>query len=217
MNQVLITPPQEPKETPGTRAYRVHLDLKGDQVRAGSLETRDRMEEEDRSVRRVHLESQELQDSRAPQVLQVHRVPEGSEVNQDREGSLDSLDLRVDQDQTEAREQPDAAEPTDRRANQEIQVIKEFQDHWDPEECRVRMAETVTDLQDLMVPRGILVSLVTPVYWVRTACRDQKEVQDLKGTEVELEAQAGPENQAWEEIQDMLDTRVPEVLLESKA
>lgn len=217
MNQVLITLPQDPKETPGTRAYRVHLDLMGDPVRAGSLETRVQMEEEDRSVRRVHLESQELQDSQAAQVLQVHRVPEGSEVNQDREESLDSLDLRVDQDRPETREWPDAAEPTDRRANQEIQVIKEFQDRWDPEECRVRMAETVTDLQDLVVPRGILVSLVTPVYWVRTACRDQKDIQDLKGTEVELEARAGPENQAWVEIQDMLDTRVPEVLLESKA
>lgn len=67
-------------------------------MRVESLETRDQMEEEDRWVRREHLDSQEIQESRAALVLQVHRVPEGSEVNLGREEWLAFLDLREDQD-----------------------------------------------------------------------------------------------------------------------
>lgn len=69
----------------------------------------------------------------------------------------------MDQDSLEVRDQPDALDLSDRRANQETQVIKELQVHWEPEECRVRTAETVTDLRDLKVSREILVSPVTPV------------------------------------------------------
>lgn len=175
------------------------------------------MEEEDRSVRRVHLGSQVLQDSRASQVLQVHRGLEGSEVNQDQEESLDFLDLREDQDQLETQEQLVAAEATDQRVNQEIQETAEVWDLRGPEECRVRTAETVTDLQDLKEPREILVSLVTPGCWARTVCRDQKDSPDLKETKDEAEPQAGRESRACPESQDTQDTRVPEVHLEAKA
>lgn len=104
MNQGLITPSQEPKETPGTRAYREHLDRTDGQVREESLETRVQMEGEGRSVRRGHLENQEIQDSQAAPELQVHRVPEGSEVNLDREEPPAFLELRVDRDQLETRD-----------------------------------------------------------------------------------------------------------------
>lgn len=175
------------------------------------------MEEEERLVRRGRQENQELRESQAAQVLQVHRVPEGSEVNLDREGLPAFLDLRVDQDQVETQDQLEGVELTDRRVNQEIQVIKVFQDHQDPEECRVRMAKTVMVLQDIKVSREILVSLVTLVCWVKTACRGLKDIQDVKGTEVEAGTQAGRENQAGLENKDIQETGVPEVLLEAKA
>lgn len=122
MNQVLITPSQEPKETQGTQVYREHLDWTGGKLRVVSLETRVQKEEEGHSVRRVHLDSLGIQDSKVVQVLQVHRVPEGPEVSLDREESMAFLDVRVDLEKMETREQTDAMALTDRRANQESQV-----------------------------------------------------------------------------------------------
>lgn len=106
---------------------------------------------------------------------------------------------------------------TDRRANQEIRVLRVLKDHRGPEERRVRMAETVMDLQDPKVPREIRVSLVTLVCRVRKVRREPKDIQDVMGTEVEGGTQAGRENQAGPESQDIQDTMVPEVLLETKA
>lgn len=211
------TPSQEPKERRGTRVCRVHLDRTGGQVRVELLETRVQLEEEGHPVRRVHLDSQELWESQAAQVLQVLRAPEESEVNQDPEESPAFLELRVSQDQPETRDQQDAAEPTDRRANWEIQVKKELWDRRDLEECRVKTAETVTDPPDLKVSREILVSLVILVCRARTACRGPKDIQDPKGTGVEAETREGRESQAFLENQDTRDTGVPEVLPEAKA
>lgn len=149
MNRGLITPPQEPKDRLVTQVYRVHLDRTAGPVRVESSETWVQMEDEALMARRVHLDNPELQDYQAAQVLLVHRVPEGSEVNQDPEESPAFLDLRVGLDQLEAQDQPAAGVLMDRRANRGTLVIKVHQDHWDPEECRVRMAETVMDLQDL--------------------------------------------------------------------
>lgn len=216
MNPALTTPSQEPKGIRGTRVCREHLERTAGQVRAESSETRVQMEEEGRSERRVHLDHQELQDSQAAQVLQAHRVPEGSEVNPGPEESPAFLDLRVDQDFLETREQPDAAALTDRRANQEIQVIKVCQDPRGPEGWRVRMAKTVTDLKDLKDPREILVSLVTPGYRARTACRDPKDTRDPKATGAAAETRVCRESRACLENLDIQDTRVPEVLQEAK-
>lgn len=169
MNQELITTNQEPKEKPVTRGYQDLLDRTASRVRVESSETRAKMEEEDRRARRAQMDSQELWDSKAPQVLQVHRVPEGSEVNQDRSESLDFLDHREDRDQPETPEQPDAAGATDKRANWETPVRKAFQDHRDREECRARMEKMATDLQDPKVSRETPGSQATPVYWAKTA------------------------------------------------
>jgi len=79
------------------------------------------------------------------------------------------------------------------------------------------MVATVMELQDPKVPREILVSLVTLVYRVRTACRESKVIQDVKGTEVAGGTQACRENRVCREIRDIQDTGVPEVLLEAKA
>ncbi|TKS82714.1 Collagen alpha-6(VI) chain [Collichthys lucidus] len=123
-----ITPSPESKESLETKVYRVHLDGTGGQVRVEPLETRARTGEEGHLVT-----SQELQDCWAAQVLQVHREPEGSEVNQGRQDSPAYLDLRVDRDSLERQDYPDAADQTDRRANQEIRVIKEVQARRGPE------------------------------------------------------------------------------------
>lgn len=60
----------------------------------------------------------------------------------------------------------------------------------------MRMAETDLDLQDVKVQREILVFLVSLVSRVRTVCRDLKDIQDAKGTLVEMGIQAFQENQA---------------------
>lgn len=159
---MLITPAQEPKENTGTLGYRGATAWTGDQGRAESLETRVQTGEEGRWVRRVHLDSPEFWDSMASPVLQGHRVSEGSEVNLDRKDSLARMDF------TEARGPPEAGgpwggkEPTDRRANQEIQEARGSWGPMGPEACRVRTVKTGMDLQGRTEEREILVSLVTP-------------------------------------------------------
>lgn len=78
--------------------------------------------------------------------------------------------------------------------------------HKDPEECRVKMVETVVDLQDPKVPREILVFLVTLVYRVRKALREPKDIRDAMGTKVEGETRVDRENQAGTETRDIQDT-----------
>lgn len=62
----------------------------------------------------------------------------------------------------------------------------------------------------------MLVSQVTPVCWVRTAFMDLKDIREVKGTEDEAETQAGWENQACPENQDIQVTGVPGVFLEKE-
>lgn len=215
MNRALTTLSQDPKETPAMQAYRAQWERMGNQVRGVAMETRVQMEEEAPVVRRVHLGSQELQDSRAAQVLLVHRVAEGTTVNVDQKEPLAFLDPGVNPEQSETQEKPGTVALMDRRANQEIQVQRVLQDHRDPEDCRVKMVKTVMDLLDLQVSRGILVFLVTPVYWVRMVSGEPKGIQDAKGTTVEAGTQAGRENWVCLETRDIQDTGVPEVPLEA--
>lgn len=51
---------------------------------------------------------------------------------------------------------------------------------------------------------------------MRTACRDLKDIQDIKGTWAAGGTRAGRENQACREIRDMQDIEDPEVVLESE-
>lgn len=149
-------------------------------------------------------------------MLLVHRVPEGSEVSLAREESPAFLDLRVNQVLLETRDYLDGSVVTDRRANQEIPVIRAHWDRTDPEECRVRTAGMVTDPQDLEVQRVIPVSLVIPVFGARRGCRDPKDIQGPKGTVAEGVTLVCRESREFPENQDIRDTGGPEVLLEAK-
>lgn len=51
----------------------------------------------------------------------------------------------------------------------------------------------------------------------RTACRDPKDIQDVKGTEAEGGTRAIRENRACRETRDIQDTEVAEVLLGAEA
>lgn len=195
--------------------YRVYLDRTADPVRAAWWETRVLMEEGGLWVRRVHLDNLEQQDYQACRDLLVLKVPGESEANLDPEAALVFQDNREDRDHLEIPEQPDAAVGTDQRDNQENRVNEESLDHWEAEECRVRMVEMVMDPQALKAQREILVFLVILVCRARTACRDPKGTRGVKGTAAGGETRAGQESRESWESQEIQDTRVPEVLLEA--
>lgn len=149
-------------------------------------------------------------------MLLVHRVPEGSEVSLAREESPAFLDLRVDQVPLETRAYLDGPVVTDRRANQEIPVMRAHRDQTDREECRVRTVGMVTDPRAPEVQRAIPVSLVTLVFGARRGCRDRKDIQGPKGTAAEGVTLVCRESRESPENRDIRDTGAPEVLLEAK-